>query len=252
MADNTDYGGKVIIASRKQSDATTATGMKFSYETTHELKASRDQNDTATKDGTIFSAGNDTYDLSFEMISSDADVLKAQKDALKNNDLMEYWRIFLDRRDENGNVAMEYMQGHVSSFDESADADDFMSAKVEVTINGKPQDGYGTFSALGNGNQYQFTDLNPNKSVTGVTITSTATTVKVGSQLTLSATVQPDNASNKNLVWTSSDPTVLDFVIGAVAGSKYAVGKKAGTATVTVTTEDGGKKATQIITVTAA
>lgn len=159
MADNTDYGGKVIIASRKKSDEAALEGVKFSYETTHELKASRDQNDTATKDGTIFSAGNDTYDLSFEMISSDVAVLKAQKDALKNNDLMEYWRIFLDRPTTDGKFEMEYMQGHVSSFDESADADDFMTAKVEVTVDGKPQDGTGSFTVTAGGNQYDFRDL---------------------------------------------------------------------------------------------
>ena len=79
--------------------------------------------------------------------------------------------------------------------------------------------------------------------VTGVTLNKTSTTLAVGASETLTATVAPDNATNKNVTWTSSNnnvATVNDGVVTAVA---------AGTATITVTTEDGGKTATCRVTV---
>lgn len=62
---------------------------------------------------------------------------------------------------------------------------------------------------------------------------------------TLSATVVPNNASNKNVSWSSSDASVASVQEGTVTAHK------AGTATITVTTEDGNKTATCNVTVTA-
>ena len=65
-----------------------------------------------------------------------------------------------------------------------------------------------------------------------------------GSTGTLTATITPENATNKDLTWTSDKEevaTVSDGVVSAVA---------AGTAHITVTTADGGKTATCVVTVT--
>ena len=59
----------------------------------------------------------------------------------------------------------------------------------------------------------------------------------------LTATVNPENASNKNVTWSSSDPSVVSVVNG------YIVALKTGRATITVKTEDGGKTATCEVTV---
>ena len=75
--------------------------------------------------------------------------------------------------------------------------------------------------------------------VTGVKLdSSTLTLTAGGSAGTLTATVLPMDAANKNITWASSDTstaTVSNGVVTPVA---------AGTATITVTTEDGGKTAT--------
>ena len=65
-----------------------------------------------------------------------------------------------------------------------------------------------------------------------------------GEVVTLTATVNPSNASNKNVYWTSSDSS-----IATVDNSGKVTAIKAGSATVTVTTEDGGKTATCSVTV---
>ena len=76
-------------------------------------------------------------------------------------------------------------------------------------------------------------------SVTGVTLNKTATTIAVGASETLTATVAPTNATNKKVTWTSSDPAVA-----TVDASGKVTGVAKGTATITVTTEDGGHTAT--------
>ena len=78
-----------------------------------------------------------------------------------------------------------------------------------------------------------------------VTLNQTeATLTSKGSTTQLTATVEPGDAVNKNVTWTSSDPGVATVdangLVTAVAN---------GTVTITVTTEDGGFTATATITV---
>ena len=81
---------------------------------------------------------------------------------------------------------------------------------------------------------------------TGVSLDKTAATLYEGETETLTATVAPDNATDKSVTWTSSAPEVATV---DATGKVTAV--KAGTATITVTTTDGGKTATCTITVKA-
>ena len=81
-------------------------------------------------------------------------------------------------------------------------------------------------------------------SVTSVTLNKPSTTLEIGSSETLTATITPSDATNKAVTWTSSDEAVATVENGVVT----AVGE--GTATITVTTEDSGKTATCVVTVT--
>lgn len=81
--------------------------------------------------------------------------------------------------------------------------------------------------------------------VTGVTLDKTSATLTEGDELILTATVNPDNATNKNVTWSSSDNTVASVSNGKVTALK------AGKATITVKTDDGGKTATCEVTVNA-
>lgn len=81
-------------------------------------------------------------------------------------------------------------------------------------------------------------------SVTGVSLNKTATTIEVDKTEKLTATVTPDNATNKNVTWKSSNEDV------ATVGTDGTVTAKAvGTADITVTTEDGSKTAKCTVTV---
>ena len=80
--------------------------------------------------------------------------------------------------------------------------------------------------------------------VTGVTLNKSAAEMTVGgATLTLIPTVLPSNATNKDVMWTSSNSNVATVNNGVVT----AVGP--GTANITVSTVDGNKSATCVVTV---
>ena len=84
----------------------------------------------------------------------------------------------------------------------------------------------------------------PVVSVTGVTLNKTSISLLVGDSETLTATVSPKDAANKKVTWKSSNAA-----IASVDANGKVTGVKAGEATITVTTEDGGKTATCKVTV---
>jgi len=82
--------------------------------------------------------------------------------------------------------------------------------------------------------------------VTGVSLNHTTAELRVKKTLQLTETVTPENADNKDVTWSSSNEAVA-----SVNENGLVTAKNAGTATITVTTEDGGKTAECAITVEA-
>lgn len=80
--------------------------------------------------------------------------------------------------------------------------------------------------------------------VTGVTLNKATTSFASLATEQLTATVAPANATNKAVTWSSSTPAVA-----TVSATGLVTPVAAGTATITVTTEDGGKTATCVVTV---
>jgi Ig domain protein group 2 domain protein len=81
-------------------------------------------------------------------------------------------------------------------------------------------------------------------SVTSVSLNKSTLDIKVGETATLTATINPTNATNKNVTW-ESDNTQIATV--DTAGKVTAI--KEGTAKITVKTKDGNYTATCIVTV---
>ena len=77
--------------------------------------------------------------------------------------------------------------------------------------------------------------------VTSISLSSTEASILLGHSQTLTATVLPDNATDKTVTWTSSDSSVASVENGVVTANKL------GTATITATA--GTKSATCQITV---
>ena len=81
--------------------------------------------------------------------------------------------------------------------------------------------------------------------VQSVGLNKTELALEVGKTGTLEAKVEPSDATNKNVTWSSSNPEVATVDNGVVTAVS------AGEAIITVTTEDGGKTATCKVTVNA-
>ena len=81
---------------------------------------------------------------------------------------------------------------------------------------------------------------------TGVSVSPSTASIEVSETTTLTETVTPSNATDKSVTWSSSNTAVATVSGGVVTGVS------AGSATITVTTTDGGYTATCAVTVTPA
>ena len=79
--------------------------------------------------------------------------------------------------------------------------------------------------------------------VESITLNKTELRLERLDRYTLTATVQPDNATNKEVKWSTSDDNIVTFFFGDI------MAKQAGTAIITATTVDGGLTATCKVTV---
>ena len=124
------------------------------------------------------------------------------------------------------------------------------------------KDGTATFVAKGNGSttitvKHKNTEtgteisasiqiiIDLHRQVSSVSLDRTSNSIPVGGNFRLYPTVSPSDADNKNVIWSSSNANVASVdAYGNVYGQNW------GTATITVTTVDGAKTATCVVTVT--
>ncbi len=114
-------------------------------------------------------------------------------------------------------------------------AQDFSKGAVTYIISGEGPIAYYDLSI----------ESEPFVNVTGVSLDQTELSLKEGASATLKATVTPDNATDKNVTWKSSNEAVATVANGVVKA------KGEGEATITVTTADGKQNATCTVKVTA-
>lgn len=89
-----------------------------------------------------------------------------------------------------------------------------------------------------------FTDPKQNVNVTGIALSNTALTINKKDQpITIQATVAPNDATQTDIIWTSSNQKVTLVKDGVVTPLSK------GTAVITATTVDGGFQATATVTV---
>ena len=120
-------------------------------------------------------------------------------------------------------------------------------AKVTFNVTGSSDNGYG-FSQPAyfayDDVAVRFEKAGADIPATGVTLDKTTLSLTEGASAKLTATVEPENATDKAIVWTSSDNAVATVENGVVTAVK------AGTATITAAC--GSAKAECAVTVTAA
>lgn len=96
-------------------------------------------------------------------------------------------------------------------------------------------------------NGYKFIPITINKNkiihVKSITLSNKNITLEIGQKLMLKPTILPNNATNKNVRWASSNSNIVTVKNGTI------LGKQTGTAKITVATIDGNNKAFISITV---
>lgn len=93
----------------------------------------------------------------------------------------------------------------------------------------------------------EFSGGSTTTSVESVAVIPETTTIEEGKTVSLTASITPKSATNKKVTWSSSDTDVV-----TVSDTGVVTAVKAGTSTITVTTDDGGFTATCEVTVTKA
>ena len=79
-----------------------------------------------------------------------------------------------------------------------------------------------------------FTVIVKDVAVAGVSLSAETLTLVVGDRHTLVASVEPENATNKNVVWSSSNENIVSVSVAGILRARAV-----GTATITVTTVEG-------------
>ncbi|MFB0973601.1 MAG: Ig domain-containing protein, partial [Bacteroidales bacterium] len=92
-------------------------------------------------------------------------------------------------------------------------------------------------------------DFTITQPVSGVTLDKSTLTLTEGDQATLTATVSPEDASNKEISWSTSDASIVSLDQTGNVLTVKATAVKEGSAKVTVTTKDGNKTAECAVTV---
>ena len=92
-----------------------------------------------------------------------------------------------------------------------------------------------------------FTIIVKDIAVTGITLSDETLELRAGQAYALTATIEPENATNKIITWSSSDPS-----IATISGTGRITARAEGTTIITVTTVDGRHIVTCVVTVVAA
>ena len=153
----------------------------------------------------------------------------------------------------NNNYALSTMQVSLNGVPQTKTDDNLegIAKTQQVLIKATTYKGLGwDFSSVwgideGQDYPYLLWEANANP-VVGITLDNTSLVIAVGKTATITATIQPQDASNKRLTWTSSNEAVATVANGVVTALKQ------GTATITAKSTDGSNvTATCQITVVA-
>lgn len=120
---------------------------RLALQTTHTIKESSKAETTATKDGSIASAGALETSIDIEALGSDTLVNDMLHYAVKNQLEIECWEIdFTKPGKKNDTFISQYGSGYLSDWETPAAVDGDATIKTTLTINGKLVKGEATVS----------------------------------------------------------------------------------------------------------
>lgn len=140
-----NFGKNKILVFRKLGDTTAAA--KLALQTEHKWKYERKNDSTATKDGSVVSDKGLEVTLSIEAVTSRDDVNKMLKKSVVDGEKLEVWEIDLAGEKQGEKYPALYAQGALSSWEVPDNVEDLETLSTEMTIEGKPVEGYATLTA---------------------------------------------------------------------------------------------------------
>lgn len=140
-----NFGKNKILMFRKLGDKTAAA--KLALQTEHKWKYERKNDSTATKDGSVVSDKGLEVTLSIEAVTSRDDINKMLKNSVVNGEKLEVWEIDLAGEKQGEKYPALYAQGALSSWEVPDNVEDLETLSTEMTIEGKPVEGYATLTA---------------------------------------------------------------------------------------------------------
>ena len=139
-----NFGKNKILMFRKLGDKTAAA--KLALQTEHKWKYERKNDTTATKDGSVVSDKGLEVTLSIEAVTSRDDVNKMLKNSVVNGEKLEVWEIDLAGDNQGEKYPALYAKGALSSWEVPDNVEDLETLSTEMTIEGKPVEGYATLT----------------------------------------------------------------------------------------------------------
>ena len=139
-----NFGKNKILMFRKLGDKTAAA--KLALQTEHKWKYERKNDTTATKDGSVVSDKGLEVTLSIEAVTSRDDVNKMLKNSVVNGEKLELWEIDLAGEKQGEKYPALYAKGALSSWEVPDNVEDLETLSTEMTIEGKPVEGYATLT----------------------------------------------------------------------------------------------------------
>lgn len=159
MAIKAIEGKKRVLFFRLLRDAETKKAAKLALQTSHEWEKSRDNDSTATKDGSKSRSGALETTLSIDALATNDEVNAMLEKSVNDGEVVEVWDVDLSEPTTENKYKAKYAQGLLNSWSTPSDVEDFVTFSTEMTIDGLPQDGEATVTEADQKSiQYAFRD----------------------------------------------------------------------------------------------
>lgn len=139
------YGKDKILMFRKLGDKKAAT--KLALQTEHSWSYERSNDVTKTKDGAVTSDGGLEVTLSIEAVATNDELNNMLKQSVIEGFMLEVWEINLAGTKQGAKYPAIYAQGKLSSWEVPANVEELETISTEMSIQGKPAEGYATLTA---------------------------------------------------------------------------------------------------------
>ena len=186
--------------------------------------------DTPTKEGYTFVK----WDIPFDEVNSDL-VIKAiwEKSEESGNDEKTDKTDNKEETDNKGNTDNKDSNDNNNKTDNTNNTD----KKDKTDNSNNNSQNTNTNSQTGNTSNNNSSSINNDVKVTGITINGISNKIAAGKKITLTASISPNNASVKDIVWSSSNTKIATVSDKGVVKIKKKTGGKS--VTITATAKDG-------------